>query len=170
MTPWAAARQASLSFTVSWRLLKLMSAESVDAIQPSILCHPLRLLPSILPSIRVSSSESVLHIRGPKYWNFSFSINPSNKYSGLISCMIDWFDLLAVQVTLRVFSSTTIQKHQSAISIHMSAPSWSSPPPAPPTVPTPRSSQSIEVSSLCSFRSPCYLFQIRRCIYINAIL
>ena len=147
-----------------------MSTESVDAIQPSILCHPLRLLPSILPSIRVSSSESVLHIRGPKYWNFSFSINPSNKYSGLISCMIDWFDLLAVQGTLRVFSSTTIQKHQSAISIHMSAPAWSSPPPAPPTVPIPRSSQSTEASSLCCFRSPCYLFHIRRCIHINAIL
>ena len=125
-----------------------------DAIQPSILCRRLCLLPSVLPSIRVSSNESALCIRWLKYWNFSFSINPSNKYSGLISCMINWFDLLAVQGTLRVFSSTTIQKHQSAISIHMSAPSWSSPLPPPPTIPTPRSSQNIEASSLCYFRFP----------------
>ena len=77
-----------------------------------ILCHPLLLLPSIFPSIRVFSNESVLHIRWPKYWSFSFSISPSNKYSGLISLRIDWFDLLAVQEVSGVFSKTAVQKHQ----------------------------------------------------------
>ena len=99
-TPWTAARQAALSFTISWRLLKLMSIESVT---PSnlILYHPLFLLPSVFPSIRVFSNESVLHIRWPKYWSSSFSISPSNEYSGLISFRIDWFDLLAVRGTLQ---------------------------------------------------------------------
>ena len=96
VTPWAAARQASLSFTVSWSLLKLMSIELVMPSNHLILCHPLLLLPSIFPSIRVFPSESALHIRWPEYSSFSFSISPSTEYSGLISFWIDWFDLLAV--------------------------------------------------------------------------
>ena len=98
-TPWTAAHQASPSFTISQSLLKLMSFESVMPSDHLILCHPLLFLPSIVPSIRVSSSESALHIRWLKYW--SFSISPSNEYSGLISFMMDWFDLLAVQGTLK---------------------------------------------------------------------
>ena len=101
VTPWAATHQASLSFTISWSLLKLMCIESVIPSNHFILCCPLLLLPSIFPSIRVSSNESALHIRWPKYWSFSFSISPSNEYSGLLSFRIDWFDLLAVQETLR---------------------------------------------------------------------
>ena len=97
---WITACQASLSFTISWSLLKLMSIESVIPSNYLILCCPLLLLPSIFRSIRVSSIESVLHIRWPKYWSFSFSISPSNEYSGLISFRIDWFDHLAVQGTL----------------------------------------------------------------------
>ena len=100
VTPWTVAHQASLSFTVSW-LLKLMSIESVMPSNHLILCHPLFLLPLIFPSIRVFSSESVLDIRWPKYWSFSFNINPSNEYSGLISIRIDWFDFLAVQRTVQ---------------------------------------------------------------------
>ena len=96
--PWTAAREAFLSFTISQSLLTLMSIELVMPCNPLILCHPC-LLPSILPSIRVFSSESALCIRWPKYWSFSFS--PSNEYSGLISFRIDWFDLLAVQGTLK---------------------------------------------------------------------
>ena len=106
-TPWTAAHQASLSFTIFWSLLKLMSIESVLPSHHLILCHPLLLLPSIFPSIRVLSSESVLRIRWPKYWSFSFSISPSNEYSGLISCRIDWFNLRAVQGTL----NSLIQHH-----------------------------------------------------------
>ena len=98
-TPWTAAHQASLSFTVSWSLLRFMSIESVIPSNHLILCHPLLLLPSIFPSIRVFSTESVLHIRWPKYW--SFSIGPSNEYSGLISFKIDWLDFLVVQETLK---------------------------------------------------------------------
>ena len=90
-TPWTAARQASLSITNSRSLLKLMSIESVRPSNHLNLCRPLFLLPSIFPSIMVFSNESVLHIRWPKYWNFSFSISPSSEYSGLISCRIDWF-------------------------------------------------------------------------------
>ena len=101
MTPWTAARQASLSFTISQSLLKLMSIESVMPSNHLILCRPLLLLPSILPSIRVFSSKSVLHIGWPKYWSFSFSISPSSEYLGLISFRIDWLDLLAVKGTLR---------------------------------------------------------------------
>ena len=112
MTPWTAACQASLSFTNSQSLLKLMSIESVTPSNNLILCCPLLLLPSIIPSIRVFSNESVLHIRWPKYWSFCFSINLSNEYSGLISFRIDWFDLLAVQRTL--FLNTTVQKHNSS--------------------------------------------------------
>ena len=98
--PWTAVLQASLSFTISGSLLKLMSIESVMPSNHLILCHPL-LLPSIFTSIRVFSDESVLRIRWPKYWSFSFSISPSNEYSGLITFRIDWFVLLAVQGILK---------------------------------------------------------------------
>ena len=99
-TPWTTAHQASLSITNSRRLLKLMSIASVMPSNHLILCRPLLLLPSIFPSLRVFSNESVLHIRWPKYWSFSFSISPSNEYSGLISFRMDWLDLLAIQGTL----------------------------------------------------------------------
>ena len=99
--PWTVAPQASLSITNSLSLLRLMSIESVMPSNHLILCHPLLLLPSILPSIRVLSNESVLHIRRPKYWSFSFNISPSYEYSGLISFRIDWCDLLVVQGTLK---------------------------------------------------------------------
>ena len=104
-TPWTAARQASLSFTISWILLKLMCVESVMPSNHLTLCHPL-LLPSIFPSIRVFSNESTLCIRWPRYWSFSFSISPSNVYSGLISFRIGWSDLLAVQRTLNIVMTT----------------------------------------------------------------
>ena len=100
-TPWTVAHQASLSITNSWSLPKLMSIESVMPSNHLILCHPFLLLPSIFPSIRVFSDESVLCIRRPKYWSFSFNISPSNEYSGLISFRIDWFVLLAVHRTLK---------------------------------------------------------------------
>ena len=93
VTPWTAARQASLSFTISWSLLKLMFMELVMPSNHLILCRPLLLLPSIFPSIRVFSNESALGIRWPKYWSFSFSISLSNEYSGLVSFRMDWFDL-----------------------------------------------------------------------------
>ena len=111
VTPWTAAHQASLSITNSQRLFKLMSVESVMSSNHLILCHPLLLLPSIFPSIRVFYNESVLHIRWPKYWSFSFSfsISPSNEYSGLSSFTIDWLDLLAVQGTLK----SLLQHHSS---------------------------------------------------------
>ena len=112
-TPWTAARQASLSITNSRSLPKPMSIESVMLSSHLILCHPLLLPPSILPSIRVFSNKSVLRIRWPKYWSFSFSISPSNEYSGLISFRIDWLDLLAVQGTLK----TLVQHHSSKASI-----------------------------------------------------
>ena len=99
--------QASLPFTITRNLLKLMSIESMLPSNHLMLCHPLLLLSSIFPSIRVFSNESVLHIKGPKYWSFSFSINPSNEYSGLIFFRTDWFDLPAVQRTLK--SSPTPQ-------------------------------------------------------------
>ena len=111
-TTWTTARQAPLSITNSWSLLKLMSIESVMPSSHLILYHPL-LLPSIFPSIRVFSNESVLCIRWPNYWNFSFSISPFNEYSGLISVRIDWFDLLAVQGTLK----SLLQHHSSKASI-----------------------------------------------------
>ena len=100
-TPWTAVRPAFLSIANSWSLLKLMSIESVMPSSHLILCHPLLLLPSIFPSIRVFSKESVLCIRWPKYWSFSFSISPSNEYSRLISFRMDWLDFLAVQGTLK---------------------------------------------------------------------
>ena len=112
-TPWTAACQASLSITNSQSLLKLMSTESVMPYKHLILCRPLLLSPSIFPSIRVFSNESVLRIRCPKYGSFSFSISPSNEYSGLISFRIDWFDLLAVQGTLK----SLLQRHSSKASI-----------------------------------------------------
>ena len=101
VTTWTAAHQASLPFTISRSLLKLMSIELMMLPNHLILCHPLLLLPSVFPSIRVFSDESALCIRWPKYWSFSFSISPSNEYSGLISFRIDWFDLLAGQRTLK---------------------------------------------------------------------
>ena len=100
-TPWTAAHQASLSITNSWSLLKLTSTELVMPSNYLILCCPLLLLPSIFPSIKVFSKDSVLRIRWPKYWSFSFSINPSNEYSGLVSFRMDWLDLLAVQGTCK---------------------------------------------------------------------
>ena len=100
-TPWTAAHQVSLSFAIAWSLLKLMSVESMMLFNHLILCCPLLLLPSIFPSIRVFSNESALRIRWPRYWSFSFSISPSNEYSGLISFRIDWLDLLAVQGSLK---------------------------------------------------------------------
>jgi len=112
-TPWTAAHQDSLSFTISWSLLQLMSTESVMPSNHLVLCHPLVLLPSIFLSIRVFSNESALRIRWPKYWSFSFSTSPSNEYSGLISFRIDWFDLLAVQGTLK----SLLQHHSSKASI-----------------------------------------------------
>ena len=113
VTPWTAARHASLSITNAWSLLKLMFIESVMPSNYLILCFPLLLLPSISASISVFSNESVLHIRWPKYWSFSSSISPSNEYSGLISFRIDWFDLLAVQGTLK----SLLQHHSSKASI-----------------------------------------------------
>ena len=114
-TPWTAAHQASLSITNSQSLLKLMSIESVMPSNHLILCHPLLLPPSIFASIRVFSSESGFHIRWPEYWSFSFSfsISPSNEYSGLVSFRMDWLDLLAVQGTLK----SLLQHHSSKASI-----------------------------------------------------
>ena len=113
VTPWTAARQASLSITNSQSFLKLLSIESVMPSNHLILCCPLLLQPPIFPSIRVFSSESVLCIRWPKYWSFSYGISPSNEYSGLISFRMDWLDLLAVQGTLKGL----LQHHSSKASI-----------------------------------------------------
>ena len=110
--PWMAAHQFSLPITNSWSLLKLMSIKLVMPSNHLILCHPLLLPASIIPSIRVFANRSVLHTRWPKYWSFSLNISPSNEYSGLISFRMDWLNLLAVQVLSRVFSNTTDQKHQ----------------------------------------------------------
>ena len=112
-TPWTVARQASLSITNSWSLLRLMSIELVMPSNHLILCCPLLFPPSIFPSIRVFSNESALCIKWPKYWSFSFSISPSNEYWGLISFRMDWLDLLAVQETLR----SLLQHHSSKASI-----------------------------------------------------
>ena len=113
VTPQTAARQASLFSAISQSLLKFMSIESVMPSNHLILCRPLLLLPSVFPSIRVFSRESVLHIRYPNYWSFSFSISPSNEYSGLISFRMHWLDLLAVQRTLK----SLLQHHSSKASI-----------------------------------------------------
>ena len=115
MTPWTAAHQASLSITISWSLLKLMSIKLVMSSNHLILSFPLLPLPSIFPSIRVFSSGSALHIRWPKYWSFSFSISPSNEYSGLISSRIDWFDLLAVQGTLKSLLQHHAESNSSSV-------------------------------------------------------
>ena len=112
VTPWTAARQTSPSFTISQSLLKLTSIELVMPSNCLILCRPLLLPPSIFPSIRVFSNESALCMRWPKYWSFSFSISPSNEHPGLISFRIDGFDLLQSKGISRVFSNTTVQKHQ----------------------------------------------------------
>ena len=109
VTPWTAAGQVSLSFTISQSLLKLMSIELVMLYNHLILCHPLLFLPLIFPSIRVFFNKLAVCIRWPKYWSFSLSINPSNEYSGLISFRIDWFDLIAVQGTLK-----SLLKHHSS--------------------------------------------------------
>ena len=122
VTPWTAACQASLHITTSWSLLKLMSMELVMPSNHLILCHLLLLLPSILASIRVFSNESVLHIRWPKDWSFSFSISPSNEYSWLNSFRTDWLDLLAVQGTLKSLlqhdrSKATILRHLPLVAV-----------------------------------------------------
>ena len=114
-TPWTAAHQVSLSFTISQSLLKLRSIESVMPSNHLILCHPLLLLPAVFLSINVFSSETVLRIKWPKYWSFSFSISPSNDYSGLISFGMDWLDLLEVQGTLK----SLLQHLRSKASIHL---------------------------------------------------
>ena len=122
VTPWTAARQASLSITNCWSLLELMSIESVMPSNHLILCCPLLLLPSIFLSNRVFSSKSVLRITWPKYWSFSFSISPSNEYSGLISYRIDWLDLLAFQGTLK----SLLQHHSPKASILLMSKSFKS--------------------------------------------
>ena len=112
-TPWTAACQVSLSITNSWNLLRLMSIQSVMPSNHLILCCPLLLLPPLFPSIKVFSNESVLHIRWPKYWSFSFNISPSSEYSRLISFRMDWLGLLVVQGTLK----SLLQHHRSKPSI-----------------------------------------------------
>ena len=113
-TPWTAAHQSSLSITNSWNLLRFVSIELLMPSNHLILCRPLLLPPSIFPSIRVFSNESLLHIRWPKYWSFSLSISPSNEYSGQIFFRMDWLDLLAVQGTLK---KSLLQHHNSKPSI-----------------------------------------------------
>ena len=125
--PWTAEHQASLTFTISWSFFKLMSMESVMPSNHLILCCPLLLLPSIFPSIRVFSNESALLIRWPMYWSFSFSISPSNEYSGLISFRMDWLDLLAVQGTLKSLlqhhcSKASILRHLAFFTVQLSHP------------------------------------------------
>ena len=127
--PWTVARQASLSVSNSQSLLKLMSIESVMPSNDFILCRPLRLLPSIFPSIRVFSNESVLHIRWPKNWSFSFSISPLNEYSELISFWIGWFDFLAIQGALKNLfqyhsSKASILQHSTYFMVQLSHPKW----------------------------------------------
>ena len=127
VTPSTTTRQASLSFTISQNLLKLVSTESVMTSNHLILCHPFLLLPSIFPSIRVFSNESPLCIRQPKYWSFSFNISPSNGYSGLISFRIGWFDLLSVQGTLKSLlqyrsSEASILQHSAFFMVQCSHP------------------------------------------------
>ena len=127
VTPWIAAHQAPLSITNSWSLLKLMSIESVMSSNHLIHCHPLLLLPSVPPSIRVFSNESTLCLRWPKYWSFSFSISPSNEHPGLISFRMDWLDLLAVQRTLKSLlqhhtSEASILQHSAFFTVQLSHP------------------------------------------------
>ena len=127
VTPWTAALQASLSIINSWSLLKLMSIKLVMPSSHLILCRPLLLPPSIFPSIRVCSNVSVLHVRWPKYWSFSFSISPSNEYSGLISFRTDWYALLTVQGTLKSLfqhhsSKASILRHSAFFMVQLSHP------------------------------------------------
>ena len=123
VTPLTAARQASLSLTNSWSLLKLMSIESVMPSNHLNLCHPLLLLPSIFPSIRVFSDESALRIRWPKYWGFSFNISLSIEHPGLISFRMDWLDLLAIQGTLQHHSSkASVIGHSASFTVQLSDP------------------------------------------------
>ena len=126
VTPWTAAYQPSLSITNSRSLLKLMSIESVMPPNHLILCCPLLLLPLIFPRIRVFSNELVLHIRWPKYWSLSFSISPSNEYSGLISFRIDWMDLLAVQGTLTSSSTPQFKSIHSSVLTFLFGPTLTS--------------------------------------------
>ena len=112
VTPSTAARQASLSITISWSLLRRMSTESAMPSNHLVFCHPLLLLPSIFPNIKVFSNQSALCITWPKYWSFSFNISPSNEHPGLISFRMEWLDLLQSEGLSRVFSNTTVQKHQ----------------------------------------------------------
>ena len=126
VTPGTEARQASLSISNSLSLLELMSIESVMPSSHLILCRPLLLLSSIFPSIRVFSNESVLHIRWPKYWHFSFSISPSNEYSGLISFRMDWLDLLAVQGTLESSPTPQFKSINSSVLIFLYSPTLTS--------------------------------------------
>ena len=113
-TLWTTACQASLSFTISWSLLRFINTELVMLANHFVHCLPLLLLPSVFPSIRIFSNESAFHIRCPKYWSFSFSISPSNEYSGLISFRMDWIDFLTVQGTLK----SLLQHYNSKASIH----------------------------------------------------
>ena len=127
VTPWIAAHQSSLSITNSRSSLKLMSIESVTPSSHLILCHPLLLLPTIPPSIRVFSNESTLRMRWPKYWSFSFSISPSKEHPGLISFRMDWLDLLAVQGTLKNLlqhhsSNASILQHSAFFTVQLSHP------------------------------------------------
>ena len=127
VTPWTAARQAFLSITNTWSLLKLMSIMSMMPSNHLIICHPLLLLPSIFPSITVFSNEPVLHIRWPNYWSLSFSISPSNEYSRLISFRMDWLDLLTAQGTLKSLlqhnsSKTSILWHSAFFIVQFSHP------------------------------------------------
>ena len=125
-TPWITACQASLSITISQSSLKLTSIESVIPSSHLILCHPLLLLPPIPPSIKVSSNESTLHMRWPKYWSFSFSISPSNEHPGLVSFGIDWLDVLAVQGTRKILqhhsSKASILRHSAFFTVQLSHP------------------------------------------------
>ena len=128
-TPWIAPRQAPLSITNSWSLLKLMSIELVMPSNHLILCLPLLLPPSIFPSIRVFSNESALHIKWPKYWSFSFSISPPTEYSGLISFRMDWLDLSVVQGTLKSLlqhhsSKASILQHSAFLTVQLSIPDY----------------------------------------------
>ena len=125
-TPWITACQASLSITISWSSLRLMSIESVMPSSHLILCHPLLLLPPIPPSIRVFSKESALRMRWPKYWRFSFSIIPSKEIPGLISFRMDWLDLLAVQGTLKSFPATQIKSVNSSALSFLHSPTLTS--------------------------------------------
>ena len=120
VTPWTVASQVSLSFTVSWSLLKLMSIESVMVFNHLIVCCPLLLLPSVFPSIRVFSNKSALHIRWTKYWSFRFNISPSKEYSGLISFRMDWLDLLAIHGTLKSPNSSPAPQFRSINSLVLS--------------------------------------------------